>query len=268
LRWLYRTAAPKPGTQYGDVLPVAKDADGSIRPAMPNMVREGVLGILDLLAGTKTGELTARGANALTMGGLGAGASMAPRGAVAAGGARAARSAPKPLPMDEASRFARAREMEMNPNHRLYHTTRGPDFEEFGFGPGTAQSGGVPSPGIWAAENPQYTNALAHAFDTEGSSGVRTIPLMARKGKVAQYVADGTETPFDIYTIANEAWARGYDSIRFANYNTLGDGTPAVSWLFREPNQLRSRFAKFDPANRDSADLLAGIAAPAPVAPP
>ena len=37
--------------------------------------------------------------------------------------------------------------------------------------------------------------------------------------------------------------------------------------MFRDPNQLRSPFARFDPARRDSADLLAGVAVPGGPAP-
>ena len=39
---------------------------------------------------------------------------------------------------------------------------------------------------------------------------------------------------------------------------------PQTIWAFRDPAQLRSRFAAFDPAKRDSSDLMAGFAAPGP----
>jgi hypothetical protein len=39
---------------------------------------------------------------------------------------------------------------------------------------------------------------------------------------------------------------------------------PQTIWTFRDPVQLRSRFALFDPAKRDSSDLMAGFAMPAP----
>jgi hypothetical protein len=42
---------------------------------------------------------------------------------------------------------------------------------------------------------------------------------------------------------------------------------PQTIWAFRDPAQLRSRFAVFDPEKRGSEDLLAGFAAlgPTPV---
>lgn len=50
----------------------------------------------------------------------------------------------------------------------------------------------------------------------------------------------------------------GYDSIKYPN-RVEGKGEP--SYLLLNPNQVRSRFAKFDPTKTDSSDLLASIAA-------
>lgn len=49
----------------------------------------------------------------------------------------------------------------------------------------------------------------------------------------------------------------GYDSIPYINSH---EDRGSISWVFFEPNQLRSRFAKFDPSNLASSDLLAGLA--------
>lgn len=86
---IYQYLSPDPKAEYGTLLPFARDREtGEKRWAMPSALREGALGILDLLAGTKTGELTGRAAESITLGGLGAGAALAPRGALAAGAAR------------------------------------------------------------------------------------------------------------------------------------------------------------------------------------
>lgn len=293
MRWAYDALAPASDMTYGEILPIARrmvpmpytpqpvseqpyapdnpdltgyaNSGGEYSAAMPNTLRQGLRGWADLLSGVDTGQVigqvTPRAAQTLMLGSLAGGAGLAPRGAVGMGGTGPFRS----LPVAETARLARARQMGFDVDRPLYHATKGPDFQEFGFGLGSPQSRGVASPGLWAAEDPRYTDALAHAFHTQGSSGVRVMPLFARQSKVATFNASGKETPEDIYWLARNAWGDGYDAIRFANYNTLPDGTPTVSWLFREPNQLRSRFAKFDPANRDSADLMAGFAAPAAV---
>ena len=39
-------------------------------------------------------------------------------------------------------------------------------------------------------------------------------------------------------------------------------------WVFRDPNQLRSRFALFDPARSRSSGLTAGFAVPGPAPEP
>ncbi len=59
-------------------------------------------------------------------------------------------------------------------------------------------------------------------------------------------------------SIAN-AFDNGYDAIRLSNDTAVPTLPPQSIWAFRDPNQLRSRFARFDPRNIDSADLLAGI---------
>lgn len=265
LRDAYRWLAPDPDAVHGSVLPYAADPKTkSVRLAMPTMLRDFFGGMLDLMAVMDTGEMTPRAATQFALGSIGAGATLAPRGALAAGAARGGGRGAGRLAMDEASRLGRARAMGFDPDLKLYHATQGPDFREFGFGLGSPQSAGLPSVGIWTAENPAYTNAMAQAFGTQGAPAIRVMPLVARKQKWAPMELKGTETPFEIDGAIRGAWHDGYDSIRFLNYNTLPDGTPTPTWIFREPNQLRSRFAAFDPAKRDSTDLMAGYAVPAP----
>jgi len=80
LQPLYDALEPEPNTIYGDVLPLAKNREtGEYRAALPNTIRDAALGLVDLLQGTRTGELTARGALAMPLPGLAAGTM--PRGA-------------------------------------------------------------------------------------------------------------------------------------------------------------------------------------------
>ena len=86
LRDAYRALAPDPNVEYGSVLPYAIDPRSkTIRFAMPSFAREKVLAGLDLLAGLDTGEVTPRAAMQIGLGGLGIGAGLAPRGALAMG---------------------------------------------------------------------------------------------------------------------------------------------------------------------------------------
>ncbi len=95
-----------------------------------------------------------------------------------------------------------------------------------------------------------------------GDSSLRLMPLFARKDRVASVKLAGDETPMDIYGAIKGPWHDGYDALRVPNYYTLPDGSPTPTWFFRDPNQLRSWFARFDPAKRDSSDLLAARATP------
>jgi hypothetical protein len=104
LKGAYAEAAYAPNTDYGNS-PVgffARDKEtGSIRPAIPQWLREGLLGGLDLGASTETGDLTQRGLSLLTNASTTAGAVGAEAGALGAGGARrGARAAtpPRELP--------------------------------------------------------------------------------------------------------------------------------------------------------------------------
>ncbi len=89
LKPLYNAIAPAPNTEYGSILPIARDTQtGEKRMAMPSMLRDTIKGGLDLVAGTKTGVLTPEALQAFTMASPTAGYALAPRGALAAGASR------------------------------------------------------------------------------------------------------------------------------------------------------------------------------------
>ena len=55
------------------------------------------------------------------------------------------------------------------------------------------------------------------------------------------------------------AKSRGYSAVKIEGMSDLG-GDMQTQWSILDPSAVRSRFAAFDPAKKDSADLLAGIA--------
>lgn len=59
-------------------------------------------------------------------------------------------------------------------------------------------------------------------------------------------------------TFKNILKRHGYDSIEYPN---ASEGTGGMSYMLLDPNQLRSRFAMFDPARAKSGDLLASLLA-------
>ena len=57
---------------------------------------------------------------------------------------------------------------------------------------------------------------------------------------------------------ADRLIAQGHDVVPYVN---AVEDAGELSYLVLEPNRLRSRFAKFDPAKLESKDLMAGLAA-------
>jgi hypothetical protein len=176
---------------------------------------------------------------------------MASLGALAVGGARG--RATLDLPMDRVSQLSRARETGFRPDLNLYHWMDKPDFPAFADGDPRAKSLGLPQAGFWAAEDPRSLDHMARLVGRENSQGGRVIPLFARFSKPAKIDDVSGLTHQDVYFNIRNAWGDGYDAIRFGNYNTLANGLPTPTWVFRDPDQLRSRFATFDPVRRDCA---------------
>tara|TARA_B110000908_G_scaffold172331_1_gene239099 strand:+ start:529 stop:1848 length:1320 start_codon:yes stop_codon:yes gene_type:complete len=91
----------------------------------------------------------------------------------------------------------------------------------------------------WFAENPE----MANAYSRLGDEGGNVMPLMAK-----------VDNPVDWNAYDNlglyEYKGRGYDG------GLLPAADGQTSGFVMEPNQLRSRFAAFDPARAHEADIL------------
>jgi hypothetical protein len=170
--------------------------------------------------------------------------------------------------MDTASRMARAEEMgfrRLEPSI-TYHGTDKEVAPGFLLNPpARATSAPTAATGIWTAENPEIAASFANrSARTENPKGQNIVPVMARADNVG--TLDATDK--DIRVVAGtilDAWEAGYDAIRITNVDWYGK--PETFWVFKDPKQLRSPHAKFDPAERESSDLLSGKVAPVPVAP-
>ena len=181
----------------------------------------------------------------------GGGMSVAPKNAVGMSGGRLA-SAVERLPMDEASRMARAAEGGFN--YPGYHLTKS-DFNEFKLNsdPTSHTGGGA----IWLRDNPQ-SNVAAHQVSSPREiyvEGARDIPVYARTvnqpppsviSDLQQQKKLSWDFPRRISMEENRLLrSMGYDSVEQR-------GELAVL----DPKNIRSRFAAFDPTKRDSADIL------------
>jgi hypothetical protein len=229
------------------------------------------------------------------------------------------------LPMDEASRMARAREMGFDVD--AYHAaeTRAPipaanypgtsaDIQSFDMARAGANSGnpaGVafttdPAVARSYVESVQFVDNPAPEFaagtakfrkiinrknatPAEKASAHReygkllidypqiekiypayeaaTYPVKIRTGHKMEFdAAGGTFKDIDIHNKVREAVAGGYDSLVVKNVIDPGNASKkdarniANTIIVFNPKNIRSRFAKFDPAKKGSANLLAGVA--------
>ena len=71
----------------------------------------------------------------------------------------------------------------------------------------------------------------------------------------------GREGHRQIAATLADAFDTGIDAVLLRNYTSPGGRTKQDILVVKNENQLRSRFAKFDLAKRNSRDLSASIAA-------
>jgi hypothetical protein len=172
--------------------------------------------------------------------------------ALGSAGAKLTQSA-SDLPMDLASRMARAREMGFDTETPVYHGTSR-SFDEFSpetigqsdFGasgrgfyfsedPGTASAYAMLSP---AGNDPQVIKALlkySNPYELDSA-------LMPRNAAESQMLTDNIR-------------GQGYDAIKI-----MGKDGIASEVITFDPRNIRSTSAAFDPAKSDSANLLAANA--------
>jgi len=99
--------------------------------------------------------------------------------------------------------------------------------------------------------DPQTGNAV---FD-----GTRVLPLTATYNRAAQFSLPARPNPFQISGTIRHAFDGPHDLAIMDNYNTMPGINQEKIVVLKDPSQLRSRFAAFDPRRRNESDLLAGM---------
>jgi hypothetical protein len=117
---------------------------------------------------------------------------------------------------------------------------------------------------FYSAENPTLANEYAKGKSDKFAKGSNTIPLLVNLGKNKQLNTageyeyqfmksqDNVDMGEDPYYWYNE----GYDSAT----HSLPEYPKDSTYLNFNPQDVRSRFAAFDPMRRNEADILAGVA--------
>lgn len=118
--------------------------------------------------------------------------------------------------------------------------------------------------GDWDAAHDLMVKAEA-LESAGGNGGANVIPAKIR-GNLMEFDADGA-TLMDLDDgqlgdLVQEALDGGYDGLKISNFSdeaAWGNYNPTTHYAIFDPKNIRSRHAKFDPAKKDSADLLASI---------
>lgn len=252
------TGQDEQGRSVGNILPFAKDErTGDVGLASPR--------ILDLW-NTAGGSVPARGVT------LGAGPVV--------------RRAAEGLPMDQASRMARAKEMGFDVDTALYHGSAD-DFDSFDL---DINRTGAGFEAAWLTDDA----SLAYRYSRSAGAGPKDAKVMEVRAalnnpriidveEVIRQEADKIGADLDMFDSMEEAqnillgpdWkknaaadarADGHDGLVLENFIDMPGGgyaeSPATVYAVFDPAKIRKLEAAFDPAKRDSADLLASRAAP------
>ena len=160
------------------------------------------------------------------------------------------------LPPDNTA-MERAKAMGFNTDLDLYHGT-GQDFTEFKLPDPANRSSTRDRVGelaISLAESAELANVFANRSGYDGSN---VIPVFHRMSKGAGVNLPGGVSNQEVYDTVSEAFDDGpFDALRFSNYN-IPEIKNQRFYMVKNPNQVRSRFAAFDPFKKNSANLLAG----------
>ena len=190
------------------------------------------------------------------------------------------------LPMDEASRMARAREMGFG-DTEYYHGTRS-DFGEFG----RIDGGNAYGDGYYFTKDPADGSRYAtgegvNRITVEGNAGPNVMPVrlkddqlfnergiiapdvLRRLEKAANEINPGYFKRGELAKTFDRAYkptgdnvlyqlpGKPNDVLRRAGFEGIESRMGTVIF---DPSNIRSRFAKFDPAKRGSSDILASMA--------
>jgi hypothetical protein len=165
------------------------------------------------------------------------------------------------LPMDEASRLERAVDSGFDITMPLAH---GASRAFSAFDPaklGVATGTPTARQGVWSEIRKGPTEiADFHAERAAKTMGGRpqVYPLVHRAEKRGEIHLKGEASMHGVANTIAQVWDDGFDAVVVRNFRGPG-GTPGDMLVVKNANQLRSPFAAFDPAKRESSHLLAGI---------
>ena len=165
-----------------------------------------------------------------------------------------------PLPMDEASRMARAREMGFDVDNVSYHGTKAANLDRFN---SEFMKQGLGGKVIYSTDTPQIASGYAGSdmpYDpTPVGSGV--LPLLLRghrKAMPASDLAQGKNLHFE--NVRENIQAAKDEGFSGMDLQTTDPTGAKVQTTF-DASDVRSKFARFDPMFSNLSNLSASILA-------
>jgi hypothetical protein len=164
-----------------------------------------------------------------------------------------------PLPMDEASRLARANAGGFDIGTPLFHGT-GADFQAFDTGRFQQSDFGTGGAGVYSSESPGLAGAYSDLVTRPSGDGANIMPITTRR---ADAYDNGGYRNINSYEDARAYSQRmqelGVDNVFYRDGVT---GEIIENTTFN-PTNIRSRFARFDPEFSHLSNLSAANASPA-----
>lgn len=159
------------------------------------------------------------------------------------------------LPMDEASRMARAREQGFDTDQTLYHGTDA-SFDAFDPSAGSSENG------VFLTRSPAVASRYAGSNNLtppEAVTGKQVYPLHVR-GRLKKVNWKGRRYDDDeMKKQIEKARKQGYDGLEIKNIvdesGARGERSSQSQTVMFDPKNIRSKFAMFDPANADKAKM-------------
>ncbi len=175
------------------------------------------------------------------------------------------------LDMSDEARIARAKEMGFDTDTVYYHGTHS-NFDEFSkkyLGDNTMSNASDPAYGatsmagfhhntgeIKSAPGSPYDSYMENYLRVENPLEIDSLDDFAEelRGEIPRYYDDTQEVYDAVQNWVSKQKELGYDGVRFNDEEFGG-----VSVVPFDPNQIRSIKAAFDPAKKDSSNLMAGV---------
>jgi len=178
-------------------------------------------------------------------------------------GAAGVRAAEGALDMSQAARMQRAQDMGFDTERVFYHGTTS-DFDKFDLEKAGKNDSGWYGRGIYLTPDPDtasaYTQYQEYAQRT-GADGANVLPVRVRI-KNPYYWPEGRNAALnkeESEAITQELLAQGFDGVVVPNKYADPKFADMYEVVAFSPEQVRSVNAEFNPANRGSANLMAGV---------